>query len=174
MTDYSFEPIRVLHAARALFLAAMLGLGAHLAPARADAVLHGAAVVRDGDSLEIGTQRVRLWGVDAPEFKQTCTRGSQRWDCGRAARDALRRLLGSQPVRCQTVDRDTHGRHVARCSVGGRSVNEWLVQRGWAVDYTRYSRGHYAQAQAEARAARRGIWSGRFELPEQYRRSTPR
>ena len=44
-----------------------------------------------------------------------------------------------------------------------------MVREGWATDYARYSKGAYVAAQAKARAARRGIWSGRFESPEHYR-----
>lgn len=157
----------------ALLLAAMSAPMTHAA-APGPAVLHGIAQVRDGDSLDLAGQRVRLWGVDAPEFKQTCTRAGSRWSCGRDARGALATHLAGRSLTCVPVDRDAYGRVVARCTVGGRSVNEWLVRKGWAVDYTRYSGGRYARAQAEAQAARRGIWSGRFQMPEHYRHSRPR
>ena len=129
----------------------------------------GKAKVVDGDSLEIREHRIRLWGVDAPEFKQKCVRNKERWGCGYAATDALRRHLEGATVKCVTVDKDDYGRLVAKCSVNQRSVNEWLVREGWAMDYTRYSKGAYAGAQAKARSARRGIWSGTFETPERYR-----
>ena len=58
--------------------------------------------VIDGDSIVVGTTRVRLEGIDAPETAQTCGRkwfGS--WPCGTAATEALARLIGSKPVRCE-------------------------------------------------------------------------
>lgn len=132
--------------------------------------ISGPAKVVDGDSLEIREHRIRLWGIDAPEYKQKCERGNERWSCGLAATEALRRHLEGASVRCVTIDKDDHGRLVARCTANQRSVNEWLVHQGWATDYARYSKGTYAGAQAGARAARRGIWSGSFEQPERYRR----
>lgn len=152
-------------------LAALLAiavLAAAALPASARSV-SGVAKVVDGDSLEIGGHRIRLWGIDAPEFKQKCTRGKERWACGHAATDALRRHLDGATVQCVTVDEDDYGRLVAKCSSGQRSVNEWMVREGWATDYARYSKGAYAGAQARAKSARRGIWSGTFEPPEQYR-----
>jgi endonuclease YncB( thermonuclease family) len=151
-------------------LAAVVGA----TPAIAAESLAGRAHAADGDSLEIDGARVRLWGVDAPEFRQTCRRGGQRWACGQDALKALRDHLEGRTVRCEVVDTDKHARKVARCTLAGRSVNEWLVREGWALDYGRYSGGRYAQAQAAAKAARRGLWSGEFEAPERYRRTQPR
>lgn len=153
-----------------MLLAVLLGV----TPAGADEILHGRARVVDGDSLELGGRQLRLWGVDAPELRQTCRRGADRWPCGREATRALRAQLKDRIVRCEVVDSDTYERAVARCTQAGRSVNEWLVREGWALDYRRYSRGRYASAQSAAQSAKRGLWSGTFETPEHYRRRQPR
>ena len=129
----------------------------------------GKAIAVDGDSLEIGKHRIRLWGVDAPEFSQTCKRDAKPWKCGAAAKLALRKRVAQRTVSCEVVDTDKHGRSVSRCAIAGASLNEWLVRQGWATDYARYSHGAYANAQAEAKRLRRGIWSGEFEQPERYR-----
>ncbi|MGQ3468863.1 thermonuclease family protein, partial [Xanthomonas campestris] len=35
--------------------------------------LIGRATVTDGDTLTVAQQRIRLWGIDAPESAQQCT-----------------------------------------------------------------------------------------------------
>ena len=44
-----------------------------------------------------------------------------------------------------------------------------MVRGGHALDYARHSRGRYAAAEREARAARRGLWAGTFETPATWR-----
>jgi endonuclease YncB( thermonuclease family) len=59
---------------------------------------------------------------------------------------------------------------VAICAVNGVDLGEWLVRDGLAMDWPNYSGGRYAAAsQAEARAARRGFWSGQGVEPWRYR-----
>lgn len=135
---------------------------------RPGAVFTGLARVVDGDTIELAGRRVRLFGIDAPEYDQVCDRDGQPWACGAAATEALSRHLAGRTVTCREVEIDRHGRSVARCFAGGEEINAWAVREGWAVAYRRYS-DLYAAAEAEARAARRGLWSGRFELPEVHR-----
>lgn len=153
---------------RILVLSALFAASTALAAGRTPIV--GTPRVADGDSLDFKPRQVRLWGIDAPELAQTCRRGAQRWDCGRDAKAALAAHLRGSRVQCSVVDIDKHDRAVSRCTVRGRSVNEWMVRQGWALDYRRYSGGAFAAAEAEARAAKRGIWSGTFENPERFRR----
>jgi endonuclease YncB( thermonuclease family) len=35
----------------------------------------GQASITDGDTIEIHDERIRLWGIDAPESTQLCRRG---------------------------------------------------------------------------------------------------
>lgn len=126
--------------------------------------------VIDGDTLELGGQRVRLWGIDAPERSQTCEgRDGQTYECGRDATAVLRELT-AQAVTCVERDRDRYGRSVAVCSTASGELNAAMVRRGWAVDYTRYSHGAYRAEEAQAKAEGAGLWSGRFTLPEAFRR----
>ena len=60
----------------------------------------GIARVIDGDTIEIVNRRIHLHGIDAPEAKQTCTRGDEEWRCGWNAVVALHDKIGRKPVRC--------------------------------------------------------------------------
>jgi endonuclease YncB( thermonuclease family) len=134
----------------------------------AGTALSGPGRAIDGDSLRVGPYDVRLFGIDAPEAKQTCSRDGQPWTCGLASADQLARLVNGQQVNCIAVGLDRYHRIVARCSVGSRELNRYMVATGYAVAFRRYST-EYVSAEESAKAARRGIWSSKFELPSQYR-----
>lgn len=127
----------------------------------------------DGDSLRYGHEEVRLLGIDAPEYRQTYRDERGRpWPCGREARAELERLIGRGAVDCRSSGRDRYGRALAICSAARiGDVGEAIVRAGYAVDYMG---GRYTAAEAEARAARRGIWRGEFERPDAWRRANPR
>ena len=137
--------------------------------------LAGRAAVLDGDTIEVRGQRVRLWGIDAPESAQTCRDADGRiYGCGRQAAFALADRVEGRTVRCTPRDTDSYGRVVGTCYLGREDVAGWLVAQGWALDYDRYSHGAYAAQQAEARRGRRGLWQGRFEPPWDWRQAAPR
>lgn len=127
--------------------------------------------VIDGDTLKLGSERVRLWGIDAPESRQTCrdARGVA-FTCGQTAAAVLRGLIGQESPICEMVERDRFGRMVARCQVSGLDLGGAMVAAGWAVDFERYSGGRYQQEQETAKAAKRGLWAGRFIPPADWRK----
>lgn len=127
--------------------------------------VRGAARVADGDSLAIGGGRIRLKGIDAPELAQTCRRGGEEWPCGRNARDRLAQLAAGRTVSCEGKGHDRYGRLLARCAVDGLDLGRAMVEEGWAVAF-----GGYEAAEAAARSAGRGLWSGSFERPQDWRR----
>lgn len=126
--------------------------------------LSGAASVHDGDTLRIGSQNVRLWGIDAPELEQAC--GAK--PCGMEARAALGRLIAGAPVTCTPKGR-SYKRLVAQCSVNGRDLGAAMIRAGHAVEAARYSRGHYRAEEALARGARRGLWGQNAQNPADWR-----
>ena len=133
------------------------------------AELRGRADVLDGDSLRIGRQEIRLHGIDAPEYRQTCVQGERPRRCGIEALRALEQMIGTNPVRCTWEERDTYDRALATCYVNGENLNARLVAAGLALAYTRYS-SRYASEQQRARDAGLGVWATRFELPWRWRR----
>jgi endonuclease YncB( thermonuclease family) len=130
----------------------------------------GQASVIDGDTLEIHSTRIRLWGIDAPESTQLC-RGedSDPYRCGAQAANDLDTFILRRPVNCNPISLDRYGRTVATCSVGGADLGEWLVRNGLAVDWPQYSHGRYDAVQREAEQAGRGIWKGSYVEPWLYR-----
>ena len=128
----------------------------------------GRASVIDGDTLSLRGERIRLFGIDAPESAQSCRADGQRWRCGERATHALAGRIGSHTVACEERDRDRYGRIVALCRAGGEDLNAWMVEQGWALAYRRFSRA-YANEERAARAMRRGIWRGDFVAPWDWR-----
>jgi endonuclease YncB( thermonuclease family) len=125
--------------------------------------------VTDGDSLRRGSQRLRLYGIDAPELGQECLdEARRRYRCGEEARRLLAELIGERDVACELIEKDRYRRDVARCRVDGIELNREMVWRGWALAYDRHSTD-YLVAEAAARSAKRGLWRGEFELPEDFR-----
>jgi endonuclease YncB( thermonuclease family) len=131
----------------------------------------GNAVAKDGDSLMLNNTEVRLHGIDAPEYNQSCRNTSGTYACGRAARDALRDLMRGRTIACRSFETDRYGRAVSECRDGDININREMVRLGWAVAYLRHSTA-FVSAQREAKAAKRGIWQGWFEMPEDYRNRT--
>lgn len=72
-----------------------------IAPAFA-AEVTGAARIVDGDTVQVGSTRIRLQGMDAPETDQICLdQKGESWACGIAARDQLTKHTGSSPWTCR-------------------------------------------------------------------------
>lgn len=137
-------------------------------PAVAATLIAGPAQVIDGDSLSVSGISIRLFGIDALEGRQTCTRNSQVWACGEETTSQLRALIGDIPVRCEGVGFDDHGRTLAICHVGPVELNRTLVSAGWATAFRKYST-LYVDAEEQAKERRLGIWASTFVSPEEYR-----
>jgi len=137
--------------------------------AAAQEKITGTAAGLDEDSIALQGNRVRLWGIDAPELNQTCLRGGQAWACGRDAARALDRLVVGRTVTCIVIVRDPLRRMiVGDCTLGGQSLSRWMVANGWAA-VNRGQTDVYVKEEDEARAARRNIWSSHFEMPWDYK-----
>lgn len=130
----------------------------------------------DGDTIALRRwplpeRRVRLWGIDAPERHQWCADAAgQGYACGAKATRFLRDLIAEREVRCDYRSRDRYGRDVARCWTEGLDLGRAMVRAGWAVDFSRYSAGCYLRSEVSAELQSAGMWAGRFERPEDYRR----
>jgi endonuclease YncB( thermonuclease family) len=132
--------------------------------------LTGIPKITDGDTIRIANTRIRLHGIDAPEAKQTCTADGKEWQCGWEATNALTNIVGKHWVTCTKRDVDRYGRVVAVCRAGPIELGAWMVGNGWAVAYRRHSKD-YVRDEVDAKAARKGMWRGKFMMPWEWRRS---
>ena len=123
----------------------------------------------DGDTIEIHGQRIRIWGIDAPEGGQLGIKSGRPWRRGHDCAVALSDFLGCRIVECMPVATDEYARMVGRCTVDGKDVGAWMVLNGWAIDFREFSDGQYATLELEAKQERRGLWQGEFELPWKWR-----
>jgi endonuclease YncB( thermonuclease family) len=131
----------------------------------------GIARVIDGDTIEIGTTRIRLEGIDAPESGQTCSRRLfGTWGCGQAAADELARLTAKKETRCESRGKDKYDRMLGICFVDGMDINAEMVRRGFAWAFVKYSTA-YSAIEAEARTKKAGIWQGAAQPAWEYRHS---
>lgn len=129
----------------------------------------GSVQVVDGDSLRKGDTDIRLYGIDAPEYRQSCRdKHNAEYSCGKLSANTLGGLVRGRDVSCSSVETDRYGRAVAVCKIGDLDINGEMVKQGWAVAYSRHSLS-YVRVEAEAKKANRGIWAGTFERPEDYR-----
>lgn len=154
---------------RKIFLLGIpLGLLLTGAAANPEGPLVGLARAIDGDSLTVDDREVRLFGIDAPEHQQTCTRNGQDWACGEDAAGELAKLVTGRRVICIPLGVDQYRRVLGRCMEGATDVNSTMVTSGYAIAYRRYS-SDYVAAEDIARLGKRGLWSGKFQLPSEYR-----
>ena len=125
--------------------------------------------VLDGDSLVINGIKIRLKGIDAPEYNQKCwDRDNKMYSCGIIAKKRLEQLISSD-IHCNKIDVDRYKRQLSVCYQGQKDINETMVLEGMAVAYLSYS-NEYESAHNSAKKNKIGIWKGRFMKPELFRR----
>ena len=144
-------------------------------PVTADASITGRASVIDGDTIEIHGERIRILDIDAPESDQLCfeTRGidPRHWYCGRVAAIKLADWIGARTVVCGTTRKDRYKRWLARCTVAGDDLGQWMADHGWVVPYRDCKCEIIRSAADRARAAQLGIWAGEFQMPWDWRKA---
>jgi endonuclease YncB( thermonuclease family) len=130
--------------------------------------------VIDGDSLDVAGEDIRLIGIDAPEGRQLCQRNGLEWRCG-TMRPPPSVSSSTAPKCAATCWATTVGAgRWAVCFAGDVELNREMVRRGWALAYYP-ERGAvpgpvYDAEQIEAEQAQRGLWSGSFIEPWEWRR----
>lgn len=127
-------------------------------------------VVIDGDTLVVlrnnAKVKIRLANIDAPEKDQAF---------GMDARQTMVGMVYKKLVRIDSKAVDKYGRTVAQVSIGELNVNEEMVRRGMAWEYSYFKPGRvYMALQSEAQQAHRGLWSQPNPIaPWVWRRTHP-
>lgn len=129
----------------------------------------GSARVIDGDTIQIGSERIRMEGIDAPESAQICRDARGRpWACGDAAARRLSSFIEGATVTCEGRGRDDYGRLIGSCRTQGRDLGEALVSEGLAWAFVKYSTTYAAHERA-ARDAKRGVFAAQNVSPWDFR-----
>ncbi len=127
--------------------------------------LQGKYKIIDGDSLMVSGREIRLLGIDAPEYRQSCTlENEQTYPCGKQSRSYLSKLVKTGKLDCIGWEEDKYQRLLAVCSAGELELNARMVRDGWAIAY-----GDYENEEHIAKNNKAGVWQGGFESPSSWR-----
>jgi endonuclease YncB( thermonuclease family) len=141
-----------------------------------DQEFSGRVSVIDGDSIRVSGNEVRLLGVDAPEYRQTCFDSSENeYECGKISRSFLVKLASRKTATCTYFEKDIYNRYLAKCFIGELSINDEILKNGMGVIYD-FTKADKKEIELEkfAKSQKLGIWQGAFELPKDYRKKNPR
>jgi endonuclease YncB( thermonuclease family) len=141
-----------------------------------DKEFSGKTSVIDGDSIRVDGKEVRLLGIDAPEYRQTCfDKEDDEYACGKISSKFLRKLANKKTAKCLYSGKDVYNRYLAHCFIGDISINNEILKNGMAViyDFTRASEKEI-ELEKFAKNNKLGIWQGAFQIPKEYRRANPR
>ena len=132
--------------------------------------IYGLAVITDGDTIKIFNNKIRLYGIDAPEKNQNCTKDTKEYNCGKVSTKALTKKIKKNMVKCSIQkNKDRYNRFIGVCFVKQEDLNKWMVRNGHAFAYRRYSK-NYILDEEFAKKNKLGMWSGTFLKPEIWRK----
>ena len=121
--------------------------------------------VVSGDTLTLGNQIVKLYGVAAPDISQTCADSSGRgYRCGQQSVSWLSGWLADNTIKCHILAKDDRGVLIGVCMLGPYDIGAALINSGWAVADIRQTQ-IYLPYQNQALSNRRGLWQGEFYMP---------
>ena len=126
-------------------------------------------IIIDGDTIRIGEERIRFSGIDAPEINQTCLSKGVEVFCGKTSKSLLVDKTSLEQVKCISEGKDQYNRTLAECFVNGESLSRYLVRKGYAFAYRKYSK-KFIKDEDYAKEKKMGMWNMKFLFPWDYRR----
>lgn len=105
--------------------------------------------------IESEDRKIRLADIAVPKPDQKCGVEISPWPCGRVARTALRKFIRGRTVICILPRKAEKELVVARCSLAGKDISEWMVENGWA---TVSLSNELTPLMEQAKIAGRGVW----------------
>ena len=138
-------------------------------PVDSKAQIGGKAKIIDGDTIQIGDYRIRLYGIDAPELNQVCKINGRNWMCGEEAAMALAYEMANHWISCITKGKDRYARTMAISFKANIDINREMVKRGLALAYRKYS-NIYIEDEELAKSNKLGIWKSSFIKPWNWRK----
>lgn len=151
---------------RGVFLAVLLAL--LVGNSIAQRLVGRVVGVTDGDTVTLLVDgrvqhKIRLSGIDAPEKAQPF---------GQRAKQRLSSLVYGKTVTAVGIKQDRYRRLIAKLLVDGQDANLEMVASGYSWHYKKYESEQtaadgmaYAQAERDARLARRGLWADVSPVP---------
>ena len=152
----------------ALFVVATILTGLFATQLQADILTGRVVGVADGDTVTVldasrQQHKIRLMGIDAPEKKMPY---------GNRSKQSLSDMVFDRQVQVEYSKKDKYGRTVGKIIVEGVDANLEQIKAGMAWHYKQYQREQpmedraaYAQAEVDARSAKRGLWKDADPVP---------
>ena len=125
--------------------------------------------VIDGDTIVLNGEKIRFSGIDTPELKQTCLKGTEEVGCGMFAKMLLVKKIGNNTPICIGKEKDFYKRTLAECFINGESLSKFLVRSGYAFAYRKYST-KFVKDEDFAKTNKLGMWSMTFKYPWDFRK----
>lgn len=128
--------------------------------------------VSDGDSFVMSSYgkrvRVRMYGIDAPELKQSYGAESKKY---------LESLILHKKVKLKVLYEDKYKRKVAKVYCNGKQINLEMLETGNAWFYKYHARNEkaYRKAYEKAKQEKLGLWKqSNPQNPREFRLKNPR
>lgn len=126
----------------------------HVRPKKGKTI-SGKAYVTDADDIKVNGIKIRLHGIDAPEYRQLAKRKGTWYDQGKWSKIELIKEIGGKRVKVKVAGFDKFGRTLGVVFHDGKDICGWMVQNGLAI--AAYD-DKYKSQEHIARRKKLGVW----------------